>query len=131
MSRSGYSDGLDNWEMIKWRGVVASASRGKRGQALLRDLLTALDAMPDKALIAHELETENGDVCSLGAVGKARGINMRELDPEEPESVARALDIATPLAQEIVYYNDEYRLVKETPEQRWVRMRAWVAGQIR
>lgn len=30
MSRSGYNDDIDNWQMIKWRGQVASAVRGKR-----------------------------------------------------------------------------------------------------
>jgi len=137
VSRSGYSDDLENWQMIKWRGMVASAIRGKRGQKLLRDTLAALDAMPDKRLIRHELEAD-GEVCTLGALGKARGIDMRELDPEEPESVAAAFDIAPCLAQEIVYMNDEYfdvyfevnQRFDITPEQRWTKMRAWVAGKL-
>ena len=125
MSRSGYSDDYDdNWGLIKWRGMVASATRGKRGQVLLRDLLAALDAMPVKALVAHELETEQGDVCALGAVGKARGVDLSALDPEEPEQVAGAFNIAPCLAQEIVYENDEGDSWKETPEHRWELMRA-------
>lgn len=131
MSRSGYSDGCDGWELIKWRGMVASAIRGKRGQKLLRDLLEALDAMPVKRLIANELETAEGEVCALGAVGKARGLDMSELDPEEPEDVAAEFDIATCLAKEIVYENDEAGPWRgETPEQRWTRVRAWVASKI-
>jgi len=55
VSRSGYSDDLDNWDLIKWRGQVASATRGKRGQKLLTDLLAALNAMSEHSLIAHEL----------------------------------------------------------------------------
>lgn len=52
MSRSGYADWCDdNWAMIRWRGAVASAVRGKRGQAFLRELATTLDAMPEKRLI--------------------------------------------------------------------------------
>ena len=48
MSRSGYSDDIDdNWAHIMWRGRVASSIRGKRGQAMLRELLAALDAMPE------------------------------------------------------------------------------------
>ncbi len=142
MSRSGYIDDInDNWQLIRWRGMVASATRGKRGQKLFVDLLMALDAMSEKALIARELETETGEVCALGALGKARGIDMQKLDPEEPESVAAAFDIATPLAQEIVYMNDEYldyvwneaekRSEIITPKERWKRMRIWVASQIR
>ncbi len=141
MSRSGYVEDFDdNWQLIKWRGQVASATRGKRGQKLLTDLLVALDAMPDKALVPHELETEDGQVCALGALGKARGIDMQKLDPEEPEAVAAAFDIAPQLAQEIVYMNDEYldstwnettkRYDDITPEKRWECMRAWVASQI-
>ena len=108
---------------------------------MLTDLLSALDAMPEKSLIVHELETEDGEVCALGALGKARGIDMRKLDPDEPEEVAAAFGIAPQLAQEIVYINDERldrvwdeaakRYVNITPDQRWVRMRAWVARQIR
>lgn len=129
MSRSGYSEDLEPWDLIRWRGQVASAIRGKRGQKLLMDLLSALDAMPEKALISHELETENGEVCALGALGKYRGMDMSVLDPGEPEEVAAAFDIAHQLAQEIVYMNDD-DWSQETPEHRWTRMRAWVAEQI-
>lgn len=125
MSRSGYSDDYDNLAMGRWRGVVASAIRGKRGQSFLKDLAEALDDMPVKRLIAHELE-ENGEVCALGAVGLKRGIEMKDIDPEDYCVVANSFDIATPLAQEIVYHNDEWEGSKETPEDRWVRMRKWV-----
>ena len=55
MSRSGYHDGIDQWDLIRWRGAVASAIRGKRGQAFLREMLDALDALPEPKLIAHDL----------------------------------------------------------------------------
>ena len=167
MSRAGYCDDLDDpLELGRWRAQVRSATRGKRGQKLLRDLLAALDAMPEKRLVSDVLEVSaeadekhaqswvkmfgdaasadryrehhvkprtaeyrEGDVCALGALGRVRGLDMSELDPDEPEGVSAAFDIASPLAREIVYLNDEcgYR---ETPEQRWTRMRAWVASQI-
>jgi hypothetical protein len=142
MSRSGYVDDcdLDNWQQIRWRGQVASAIRGRRGQKLLTDLLAALDAMPEKALIAHELETKDGEVCALGALGKARGLDMQKLDPEEPDEVAAAFGIAPQLAMEIVYMNDDHldfvwnestkRYEDITPEKRWEQMRAWVASLI-
>ena len=129
MSRSGYCELEDNWQLIKWRGQVASAIRGKRGQTCLREMLAALDAMPEKALITHELESDGG-VCALGALGKARGVDMSKIDPEEPQSVAAAFDIATQLAQEIVYVNDDEGTAKETPEERWTRMRKWVIAQL-
>ena len=65
MSRSGYPDDCDsNWQMIKWRGMVVSAMRGKRGQQFFRDLLAALDAMAEKSLIAGELEDAEGAPCN-------------------------------------------------------------------
>ena len=69
MSRSGYSDECDGWDLIRWRGAVASAIRGQRGQAFLREMLSALDAMPEKRLISEELERD-GEVCAMGAVGQ-------------------------------------------------------------
>jgi hypothetical protein len=107
------------------------AFRGKRGQSFLKDLLAALDAMPEKRLIAHELETAEGAVCAIGSVGKARGIDMTKLDPEDAEGVAATFGIAPSMAREIVYENDEGGGHKETPEQRFERIRAWIVKEIR
>src|SRR5258708_2686320 len=108
MSRSGYSDDCDDqWRHIMWRGTVKSAIRGKRGQAFLREMLAAMDALPEKKLVASELEA-NGQVCAIGSVGRARGIDMSKVDPEDYDTVAGTFGIATPMAQEIVYMNDEY-----------------------
>lgn len=130
MSRSGYSDDLDQWSLIMWRGQVASAIRGNRGQRMLRDLLAALEALPEKRLITEDLRNEDGEVCTLGALAVVRGMDLGVLDPSEPDDVAAAFDIAPQLAREIVFENDEqYR--SETPERRYVRMLAWVKAQIR
>lgn len=165
MSRSGYCDDCDDpLALGRWRAQVKSATRGKRGQKLLRDMLAALDAMPEKRLITHEIEVSheadlkhaeqwaeiaqcdvgyyfenllkrrdgvrNGDVCALGALGRVRGMDMADLDPECSENVAAAFDIAEPLAREIVFWNDEAGPYQETPEQRWQRMRRWIESQI-
>lgn len=131
MSRSGYIDCIENWDLIRWRGAVTSATRGKRGQKFFRDLLAALDAMPEKVLIAEELE-KDGDVCAIGSLMRARRIDMSMLDPEESETIANAVGIATCLAKEVVYVNDEGQLWGgETPNERWERMRDWVAKQIK
>lgn len=129
MSRSGYGDELDNWSHVRWRGAVNAATQGKRGQTFLKDLLDALDAMPEKRLIANELESA-GEFCTIGVLGQKRGIDMDDIDPEDPDRVSAAFDIASALAQEIVFMNDEYCNREETPEQRWIRMRNWVAKQI-
>ena len=125
MSRSGYDDYCDDqWALIRWRGAVRSAIRGKRGQAFLRELADALDALPEKRPIADDLIQEGG-VCAIGAVGKARGVDMTNLDPENLEAVAGKFGIADALAREIVWENDEVSW-RETPEQRFIRMRRWV-----
>jgi hypothetical protein len=140
MSRSGYSDDIDTWALIRWRGAVKSAIRGRRGQTFMKELLAALDALPEKKLIAYELENKSGDVCALGALGKKRQIDMSELDPEDSEYVADAFNIAEALAREVVHINDDYRdyrvdangLLQDhsSAERRFDIMRNWVARQI-
>jgi hypothetical protein len=142
MSRSGYCDDGDSDGLAMWRGMVASSIRGKRGQKLLRDLADAMDAMPEKVLIADALKTDEGAYCALGVVGAKRGIDIAAIDPEDPEQVSKAFDIAGCLAQEIAYINDEagpygkvidgkWTRCSETPEERWQRVRKWVAEQIK
>lgn len=53
MSRSGYVDDCENLEL--YRATVERSIKGKRGQAFLRELAAAMDAMPEKVLIAEEL----------------------------------------------------------------------------
>lgn len=132
MSRSGYSDDgdIENWELIRWRGAVASAIRGNRGQAFLRDLLNALDAMPEKRLIADDLIQPDGAVCAIGALGKVRGVDMTKLYPDDREAVAQTFGIAPALAAEIVYMNDDV-FYAQTPEGRWTQMRKWISGLLK
>lgn len=166
MSRSGYTDDIDdNWRHIMWRGRVASSIRGKRGQAMLRELLEALDAMSDKRLYPNSFATASGEYCTLGVLGAARGTKMDDLGDAEDgcdeRLVAERFGVASPLAQEIMYMNDErvdnYKFVgieicgpvrpyypeygshKKTinmpddaaPQRRWKVMRDWVAKQIK
>lgn len=130
MSRSGYTEDIDNWQLIKWRGQVASAIRGKRGQKFFRELIAALDAMPVKELIAEDLISEDGNqVCALGALGRARGIDMAGLDPYDRDTLGGVFDIATPLACEVMFENDEYW--HDDPEGRWRRMRQWAESNLK
>lgn len=129
MSRSGYTDDNDDqWALIRWRGAVKSAIRGKRGQSFLREMAAAMDAMPEKSLIAEELE-HKGEVCALGSVGKARGINMANVDPEDYDGVADVFGIPNALAREIMYEND-FLFYDETGEHRWQHVRKWIQEQI-
>jgi hypothetical protein len=129
MSRSGYSDDIDdNWNLIRWRGQVASAIRGKRGQAFLRELVAALDALPEKRLIANNLE-HAGNVCAIGSVGLVRGVDMSALDPHDSDAISGVFGIAHQLVREIEFMNDEQYY--KTPEERWSEMRAWAVQNIR
>ena len=132
MSRSGYNDGCDGWELNLWRGAVESAIRGKRGQAFLREMRDALDAMPEKRLVAGDLVTPEGECCAMGAVAIRRGLDVSGVDETERDQVAQAFGIAEALAAEIAFENDEReaRWRPETPEERWKRMRAWVESQL-
>lgn len=130
MSRSGYSDDCDGWSLIMWRGAVKSAIRGKRGQAALRDMLAQMDAMPVKELIAEQLENSKGQVCTLGALGVKRGIDMSPIDYDEPEQVAKSFNLSDAFVREVAYQNDECVWYVETPAQRFDRMRKWVVENI-
>lgn len=125
MSRSGYDDDCDGWQLICWRGAVNSAIKGRRGQSLLAEMAIALDAMPVKRLITDELISKEGEVCALGAVAKHKGLKVDGLDPYDAGGVAATFNIAEALAKEIAFMNDDY--YGETPEQRWERIRKWVS----
>lgn len=130
MSRSNYSEDGDTWAFICWRGAVNASIKGKRGQKLLKELLVALDEMEVKILIAEQLE-HKGCFCTLGVVGKSRGIDLTKIDPDESYEVGKAFDIAEALSREIAYMNDEgFFGYDETPSNRWVRMRKWVDDNI-
>ena len=68
MSRSGYSDEGSSWDTIRWRGAVAAALRGKRGQQVLAEILAALDAMPEKELIAEALVHQMENIVPLACL---------------------------------------------------------------
>ena len=130
MSRSGYVDEIsDQWRHIRWRGAVNSAIKGKRGQSFLQELADALDELPQRRLIAGDLERD-GDVCAIGALGLKRNVLMYSINPEDSDLVADSFGVARALVCEIEYINDEW-YASETPEQRWKRMREWVGEQIK
>lgn len=135
MSRSGYSEDCDGSALQLWRGAVQKSITGKRGQQLLRDIADAMDAMQDKKLVADELVSADGDFCTLGVAGLARGVveKLKQIETDDRETIAKLLDVAPSLVAEISFENDNpfsYHS-NETPERRWSRMRAWVAAQIK
>jgi hypothetical protein len=158
VSRSGYSDDCDTGALNLYRANVDRALSGKRGQAFLREMAAALDAMPVKELVAEEIVRDSEHVCAIGSVALARQLDVSKLDPEDPDTVAGTFGIARMLACEIAYWNDErgkdrwedvpqpqvspdpegrppprprQRRIPETPAERWTRMRSWVAAHLR
>lgn len=131
MSRSGYIDDYaDQWVLIRWRGAVNAALRGKRGQAMLRELRAGLDALPNKRLIAGDLISPEGEYCALGVIAARRGLDVATVDPYDHETIAGMLNIADALAREVAYVNDEEGCITETPETRWQRVSRWVDGSL-
>lgn len=127
MSRHGYTDDWDGEHSVlahgRWQAQLQSAIRGKRGQAFLRALVEALDAMPVKSLAPNSLETKEGAVCALGCLARHRGIDVKTFEFGEPysedpdegaewsdsdwQALATMFDIAPQLAREVMYANDE------------------------
>lgn len=143
MSRSGYSGDCDNWDLIRWRGAVNSAIRGKRGQALLKEMEAALLALPTKELCHYDFaNVESMQVCALGAVELKRRMDagkhlyqaLVEIAKEFPEgteadSVADHFGIADAMAKEITYINDEGYV--EGPRHRYETVLRWVRENIK
>ena len=145
MSRSGYVEGceMDQWDFIRWRGAVASAIRGKRGQTLLKELEAALVAMPTKELCKNDFANpETGQVCALGSVAVKRKLDqgktveaaMKEVGSEFPEGteaeeVSDEFDISDALAKEITWVNDDE--APTDPKGRYEYVLGWVREKLK
>lgn len=142
MSRHGYIEGddMEPGDYARWRAHVANAARGKRGQAMLRDLLEGLEAMPADKRELHAIVVDDGaNACALGVVGRVRGVDLGDLNPELDEEgdfdeddvdsdwlagqMSQRLDVATQLAREVMWENDEH--LCRTGNDRWQHMYAW------
>lgn len=124
---------MDQGALNIYRANVDRAIRGKRGQAFLREMAAALDAMPVKELVADEIVRDSEHVCAIGSVALARQMDVSKLDVTDGELVGQTFGIAKCLANEIAFENDDdfgRRRGKETPAERWQRMRKWVDEQI-
>lgn len=139
MSRSGYSDECDDqWQMICWRGAVKSAIKGARGQAFLKELAAAMDAMPEKRLTTHALQAD-GKFCALGVIGQARGMDLSKFKAEDGEEweagqwgqLSKEFGIAEAMVREIMHHNDEgiwhrWDDGADHGPARWKYMRDWI-----
>lgn len=137
MTRSGYVDdfGSDGWwDLIRYRGAVASAIRGKRGQAFLKRLVEVLEGMEVKELHDDVFARPDGPCCAMGAVAVANGVAPEEFQycENDTEYAAQTLNIAPALAKEIAFENDEdFNYKRRTPAQRYQYMLAWAKNRIK
>lgn len=142
MSRLDYGDGDSYWE--PWMdgqqaGALRSATRGKRGQRFLRDLIEALDALPVPELAVGALEDEEtGCCCAFGAVRRHRGAENVPLgfDPTRedmpPDSLAQPFDVSQTLAWAVVQANEESS-TSNTPDarrRRFKEVRRWAVAKL-
>lgn len=124
MSRSDYTDYIDdNWEHIRWRGAVKSASRGKRGQHFLKRILKGLKSLKNKELIVEELVDNEGNCCAMGAVCINEGLDVSHINPEDYEKVAEFFDVSPALVREIAFENDDGTYSDITCADRYLRMK--------
>jgi hypothetical protein len=130
--RLNYSEDEDYaGQFFLWQANCERSLKGKAGQRELRELREALLALPEKRLIGHLLYDDDGGVCAIGAYGKYKGVDLTKFDPEEGEheDVGRAGGMPRLVAWKVVEMNDmDFDL--ETPEERYVKMLAWVEKQL-
>lgn len=142
MSRSGYADEWDDSDeelektIALWRAEIKEAVEGESGQAFLREMLGAMDALPAKRLIPFNLVAHTGETCALGSVCVARGLDVTDIEMDDEENpdvhyqVAEVLKVPHALACEVMWANDDAGKYDETPEERFARMRLWIEKRV-
>jgi hypothetical protein len=140
MSRLCEGDGdWEPWMDGQRAGALRSAIRGRRGQQFLRDLVSALDALPEPELSAGALEDkETGCCCAFGAVRRHRGAESAPLGfhPMEedvtPDRLTEPFDVSPTLAWAVVSANEGW-CSSNSPQarrQRFRDVRRWAAAKL-
>lgn len=126
MSRCGLVEVDDNKAIALYREEVTKVIGEPQSQAFLREMAGALDELPEKYLIADELIDSDGGCCAIGAVCKARGLDVSAVDCYAPDQVAALVGVSQVLVSEIEQHND----CGVPPDVRWQYMRNWVELKI-
>ena len=125
-----------------WYANLRRTMLSARGQAFLRELLEALDTLPQKRLIPGALQ-QGREVCAIGAVGLKRCMDLTALDSNEQDEIAHAFGVSSMMVQEIAYWNDQGMeacvlgitdgggFKENTPEDRFGFVRAWVVSWLK
>lgn len=130
MSRINYSDNEEYPGQFElWQANCQRSLRGARGQRELRELEAALLALPEKRLI-HGAAEENGEVCAIACYGQRKGVDLSKFHAySESDRIGVAGGMPRLVAWKVVEMNDE-EFDRETPEQRYEKMFAWVRSQL-
>jgi hypothetical protein len=142
MSRSGYSEDYDYDSggappEFYWQ-ALDNAMRGKRGQALLRDIAAGMDAMEHKVLVKGFLR-DGGAFCMVGVATNVRNVNLEDIPDGELfeqdagywiTKLARRLNVAQCVIASLIWQNDEFGAPNESPAGRWRRIRSWIDVEI-
>jgi hypothetical protein len=99
----------DMWGYVRYRGALRNAIKGKRGQAFLKELLEAIEALPEKKLAVGAFRDRDGCASALGALALKRGHSPDELAGFHymtPDQLARFFGIQPVLIRHIVHMHD-------------------------
>lgn len=141
-SRFDYDGDEGAMPIALWQANVRRAIAGKRGQKALRDVETALLALPSKRLLSGELvDHQAGEVCVVGALGIQREMRAGKTFAEAIEELpyvdndfetaeyGTTLGLTMTLAWRLAEVNDE-RFGHKTPEERYEAVLGWVRDQL-
>lgn len=115
---------------------------GKKGQAALRELVAALEAMPEKRLCKWAMVDDEGEVCALGAYVLRKRIQrgdtyaqaIKTIDHEGENRMSHDLashyEFPAAAAWAVAFRNDEI-LDRCSPEERHALMLEWARAQIK
>lgn len=150
MSRITYGESDDPVARL-WQATKGRVLAGKPGQAFLKNLESALLAMPDRKIVSG-VWIENGEVCSLAALDVHRRMAngmcwdharllVEHLVEEEwttfvdddlalYDYLPKYLHTSWTMAWEVMEKNDE-QFESCTPADRWAAMLRWVQSEIK
>lgn len=137
MSRFWDDESDDPLDWGRYEAAKLSTLRGRRGQAFLRELVAALDALPQPELSEGALgDRRTGCVCALGAVALAQGDSFDDLAKDNgnwgPDEAAEWYSISPTLANEIISANDDWRdgNTVDVRRSRWRHVRSWAVSHL-
>lgn len=157
MARINYSDEEETpGQFALWQANVERSVRGMRGQWALKELETALLALPAPRLVRNAL-ADDGEVCAVGCLvlalrvkrGDDRAAVLADLEASDPDDDEAAQRMAEPLGvphlvgwklvelndiqfDTVWVYQGGIPFVRDmTPEERYEKVLAWVRSHLK